>query len=404
MPPIHSGNTSYELFCAAMVMMMTPGLAFFYGGMVQTKNLLTILMQCFVSLGITTIMWFVVGYSMSFGQTWGGLGIIGDPFQYAFLRNITLNTLYNNDPVLGIPLLVHVSYQMMFAIITPTLITGAFANRMSFKAWCLILILWQVFVYYPFVHMIWSPDGMMAKWGVLDFAGGTVVHINAGVAGLVCALVLGKRVGFGKEAMPPHNLVLTMVGASMLWVGWFGFNAGSALEASGRAGMAMLVTQIAAGTAAVSWMLAEWVMKKKASVLGIVSGAVAGLVAITPAAGFVDPKGALLLGAVAGMVCYWGATGLKHWIGYDDSLDAFGVHGVGGIIGAILTGPLAVVAIGGVEGSIVTQSVAVAATVGYTLVVTFVLLKLVDLLLGLRVSAEEEREGLDLVLHGERVE
>nr|WP_275661886.1 ammonium transporter [Laribacter hongkongensis] len=399
-PKLDTGNTAWMLVSTALVLLMTiPGLALFYGGMVRKKNVLSTLMQSFAICSVVTVLWFMFGYSLAFTP---GNGFIGG-LDKMFLNGVAIDSLTGTAGA-NIPETVFVVFQMTFAIITPALIAGAFAERMKFSAMLVFMVLWMFAVYVPVAHWVWEPTGWMFKDGVLDFAGGTVVHINAGVAGLVCALVLGKRVGFGKEAMPPHNLVLTMVGASMLWVGWFGFNAGSALEASGRAGMAMLVTQIAAGTAAVSWMLAEWVMKKKASVLGIVSGAVAGLVAITPAAGFVDPKGALLLGAVAGMVCYWGATGLKHWIGYDDSLDAFGVHGVGGIVGAILTGPLAVVAIGGVEGSIVTQSVAVAATVGYTLVVTFVLLKLVDLLLGLRVSAEEEREGLDLVLHGERVE
>jgi Amt family ammonium transporter len=303
-----------------------------------------------------------------------------------------------------IPESVFMMFQMTFAIITPALITGAFAERMKFSAMLAFMALWSLLVYSPVAHWVWEPGGWMFEKGVLDFAGGTVVHINAGIAGLVCAFVLGKRVGFGREAMAPHNLVLTLVGASMLWVGWFGFNAGSAVAADGRAGMAMAATQIAAGMAALTWMFAEWLAKGKPSVLGIASGAVAGLVAITPAAGFVDPKGALAIGAISGVGCYWGATSLKHMLGYDDSLDAFGVHGVGGIIGALLTGVFAVKEIGAVEGSVLTQLIGVLATVAYSLVMTFVILKVVDLVIGLRVTEEEEREGLDVVLHGERVE
>ena len=395
---LSAGDTAWMLTSTLLVVLMTvPGLALFYGGLARSKNMLSVLTQVFVLFALVSVLWALYGYSFAFS----GEGLFVGDGGKVFLRHITPETLSSVLPT--IPEYLFVAFQSTFAAITVALIVGAFAERIRFSAVLIFAVLWFTFSYIPMAHMVWG-GGLLAKDGALDFAGGTVVHINAGIAALIGAYMVGPRIGYRKEALTPHSLTLTMVGASLLWVGWFGFNAGSALEASGRAGMAMLVTQIAAGTAAVSWMLAEWVMKKKASVLGIVSGAVAGLVAITPAAGFVDPKGALLLGAVAGMVCYWGATGLKHWIGYDDSLDAFGVHGVGGIIGAILTGPLAVVAIGGVEGSIVTQSVAVAATVGYTLVVTFVLLKLVDLLLGLRVSAEEEREGLDLVLHGERVE
>jgi len=259
-------------------------------------------------------------------------------------------------------------------------------------------------VYAPVAHWVWAPGGWMADKGVLDFAGGTVVHINAGVAGLVCCLVMGKRVGYGKDAMPPHNLVLTLVGAAMLWVGWFGFNAGSAVAADGRAGMAMATTQVATAVAALAWMFIEWITKRKPSVLGIASGAVAGLVAITPAAGFVDIKGALIIGLAAGLVCFWGATALKHMLGYDDSLDAFGVHGVGGILGALLTGVFAVKDIGGAVGSLATQAMGVGVTIVYSAVVTYILLKIVNVIVGLKVTEEEEREGLDLVLHGERVE
>jgi Amt family ammonium transporter len=293
---------------------------------------------------------------------------------------------------------------MTFAIITPALIAGAFAERMKFSAMLVFISLWSLLVYSPVAHWVWEPSGWMAAKGVLDFAGGTVVHINAGIAGLAACIVMGKRIGYGKEPMPPHNLVLTLVGASMLWVGWFGFNAGSAVAADGRAGFAMAITHIATAAAALGWMFAEWFSKGKPSVLGIASGAVAGLVAITPAAGFVGVGGSLVIGLVAGVVCFWSATSLKHMLGYDDSLDAFGVHGIGGIIGALLTGPLNVHEISGVDGSLATQALGVGVTVVYGFVVSFVLLKIIDLVIGLRPTEEEEREGLDLALHGERVE
>lgn len=402
---INSGDTAWMLISTALVLFMTiPGLALFYGGMVRKKNVLATLMQSFAITALVTVLWAVVGYSLSFTV---GTPYIGDLSRLwldgmVYLKDSGKLTVH---PAAGtIPESVFMMFQMTFAIITPALITGAFAERMKFSAMLLFMTLWSLLVYVPVAHWVWAPGGWMANKGVLDFAGGTVVHINAGVAGLVCALVLGKRVGFGKEAMPPHNLVLTLVGASMLWVGWFGFNAGSAVAADGRAGMAMVTTQVAAAVAALAWMFAEWGCKHKPSVLGIASGAVAGLVAITPAAGFVDVKGALIIGAAAGVVCFWGATGLKHWIGYDDSLDAFGVHGVGGILGALLTGVLAVKSIGGVDGSLAAQALGVGVTAIYCAVVTFVLLKLINLVVGLRVAEDEEREGLDLILHGERVD
>ena len=399
-PKLDTGNTAWMLVATALVLFMTlPGLALFYGGMVRKKNVLATLMQSFAIACVVTVLWFAFGYSLALTP---GNGFIGG-LDKAFLNGVSLNALSGTAGA-NIPESVFVVFQMTFAIITCALITGAFAERMKFSSMLVFVVIWMFAVYVPVAHWVWEPTGWMFADGVLDFAGGTVVHINAGVAGLVAAFVLGKRVGFGREAMPPHNLVLTLIGASMLWVGWFGFNAGSALEANGRAGMAMLVTQIAAGAAAVAWMLAEWGVKKKPSLLGIASGAVAGLVAITPAAGFVDPKGALILGLIAGVACYWGATGLKHMLGYDDSLDAFGVHGVGGILGSILVGVLAVPEIGGVEGSVVTQTVATLATMAYTLVVTFVILKGIDMVMGLRVTEEEEREGLDVVLHGERID
>jgi ammonium transporter, Amt family len=318
-----------------------------------------------------------------------------------------------NDLAKTIPESVYMCFQMTFAIITPALICGAFADRMKFSALLWFIGLWAICVYAPIAHWVWGSDGFLADAGVLDFAGGTVVHINSGVAGLMAALVMGKRTGYGTEPMPPHNLVFSVIGASLLWVGWFGFNAGSAVAANGNAGMAMAVTQIATATAALSWMFAEWIVKGKPSVLGIISGAVAGLVAITPASGFVDPRGALIIGVAAGVICYWGTTGLKHALGYDDSLDAFGVHGVGGTFGAILTGVLAVSWVGGegksglIDGNphqVIVQLYAIAVVVIYDAIVSLILLKLVDLMIGLRPSAEVEREGLDLALHGEAVQ
>jgi Amt family ammonium transporter len=303
----------------------------------------------------------------------------------------------------NIPESVYMMYQMTFAIITPALIAGAFAERMKFSAMLIFMALWSLFVYSPVAHWVWEPSGWLNGLGVLDFAGGTVVHINAGIAGLAACLVMGKRVGYGKEAMAPHNLTLTLIGASMLWVGWFGFNAGSAVAADGRAGLAMAVTQIATAAAALAWMFAEWFIKGKPSVLGIASGAVAGLVAITPASGFVGVGGSLIIGVVAGVVCFWSATSLKHMLGYDDSLDAFGVHCVGGIVGALLTGPLNVHEISGVDGSFMQQLYGVGVTVIYGFVVSYILLKVIDMVIGLRVTEEQEREGLDVALHGESV-
>ncbi|MCB6182859.1 ammonium transporter [Leeia sp. TBRC 13508] len=389
------------LVATALVLFMTiPGLALFYGGMVRKKNVLATLMQSFAICCAVTVVWIVIGYSLAFAP---GNGFVGG-LSKVMLSGVKVDTLWGT-----IPEMLFMVFQMTFAIITPALITGAFAERMKFSAMLLFSVLWSIVVYSPICHWVWESGGWLFAKGALDFAGGTVVHINAGVAGLVAALVLGKRVGFGKEAMPPHNLVLTLIGASMLWVGWFGFNAGSELAADGRAAMAMVATQVAAAGAALAWIFAEWLAKGKPSVLGIASGAVAGLVAITPASGFVGPGAALALGLIAGVVCYWGATSLKHMIGYDDSLDAFGVHGVGGILGAILTGVFASSEITGTKLPSVGEQVwiqleATVATAAYTLVVTFILLKLIDLVIGLRVEPDEEREGLDIVLHGEHVE
>jgi ammonium transporter, Amt family len=404
---LDSGDTAWMLTSVALVLMMTiPGLALFYGGMVRKMNVLATVMQSFMVTCLVTVLWMVCSYSMAFTA---GSPYIGGMSRF-LLTGMTLDSV--NDLAKTIPESVYMCFQMTFAIITPALICGAVADRMKFSALMWFIGLWAIFVYAPIAHWVWGPDGFLNNAGVLDFAGGTVVHINSGVAGLMCALVVGKRRGYPVEPMPPHNVVLSLVGASLLWVGWFGFNAGSAVTASANAGMAMAVTQIATATAALSWMFVEWALKGKPSVLGICSGAVAGLVAITPASGFVDPRGALIIGIAAGVLCYWGATGLKHAFGYDDSLDAFGVHGIGGTVGAILTGVLAVSAIGGdgksglIDGNpqqVVIQLYGVGCTVVYDAIVSLFLLKLIDSLLGLRVDVDSEREGLDLNLHGEVV-
>jgi ammonium transporter, Amt family len=404
---INSGDTAWMLTSTALVLFMTiPGLALFYGGMVRKKNVLATLMQSFAITCVVTVIWTVVGYSLAFtpGNSFvGGFSrVMLHGLNYIHGDKATTLTVSHLAPT--IPETVYFVYQMTFAIITPALITGAFADRMKFSAMLVFMSLWSIIVYSPIAHMVWEPSGWLATAGILDFAGGTVVHINAGIAGLVCCLVLGKRVGYGREVMAPHNLTLTLMGAAMLWVGWFGFNAGSAVAADGRAGFAMLTTQVATACAALGWMFAEWIAKGKPSVLGIASGAVAGLVAITPASGFVGVAGALVIGVAAGVICFWSATWLKGKLGYDDSLDAFGVHGIGGIIGALLTGVFAVKDIGGSDGSLILQAKGVLTTLIYSGVVSFVLLKVIDMVMGLRVTEEEEREGLDVILHGERVE
>jgi Amt family ammonium transporter len=385
-------------------MMTIPGLALFYGGMVRKKNVLATVMQSFAITCLVTVLWVIVGYSIAF--TKGGPFIGG--FDRFFLNGMVFmkeaGKLTVSHLGLSIPESVYMTFQMTFAIITPALIAGAFADRMKFSAMLWFMGLWSVFIYSPIAHMMWEPSGYWAGKGVLDFAGGTVVHINAGIAALVCALVLGKRLGYGKEAMMPHNLVYTLAGASLLWVGWFGFNAGSAVAADGRAGMAMFVTQFATAAAALAWMFTEWLAKGKPSVLGIASGAIAGLVAITPASGFVGPTGALVIGIAAGVLCFVAATSVKKAFGYDDSLDAFGVHCIGGIVGAILTGIFNVKEISGVDADVLVQIGAVATTLVYSGVGSFIILKIIDMVVGLRVSEEEEREGLDVSLHGERVE
>jgi Amt family ammonium transporter len=405
-PKIDSGDTAWMLTSTALVLMMTiPGLALFYGGMVRKKNVLATVMQSFAITCLMTILWMVIGYSWAFSE---GNSFLGGASRFMLMGMGVDSTV---SAAATIPESVFMCFQMTFAIITPALICGAFADRMKFSAMMWFMGLWSLLVYSPIAHWVWG-GGFLGGLGVLDFAGGTVVHINAGVAGLVCALVLGKRKGYGTENMAPHNLVLTVIGAALLWVGWFGFNAGSAVSAGGQAGMAMAVTQIATAAAALAWMFVEWALRGKPSVLGICSGAVAGLVAITPASGFVDPTGALAIGIVAGIGCYWGATSLKHMMGYDDSLDAFGVHGVGGIIGAILTGVFARTAInkagtGLIDGNahqVVVQIYGVLATVVYDAIVTLIILLVIKAVIGLRVSEEQEREGLDITQHGEVVQ
>ena len=403
-PTLDTGATAWMLTSTALVLLMTiPGLALFYAGMVRKKNVLATAMQSFAITCLVTVIWVIIGYSLAFTGDSPYIGGL-DRLLCAGIEKTTLSGV--------IPETVFMCFQMTFAIITPALICGAFADRMKFSALLVFITLWSIAVYAPVAHWVWAVDasnnpvGWLGKLGVLDFAGGTVVHINAGIAGLVSVYVLGPRKGFGTENMSPHNLTLSLIGASLLWVGWFGFNAGSAVAADGRAGFAMAVTQVATAAAGLSWMATEWAIRGKPSVLGIISGAVAGLVAITPASGFVGIGGSLIIGLIAGVVCFWGASGLKHAMGYDDSLDAFGVHGVGGIVGALLTGLFAVKDIGGTEGSVaqlIIQAEGVGATILYTAVVSFILLKIVDAVIGLRVSTEEEIEGLDFSLHGETV-
>jgi len=408
-PKLDTGATAWMLTSTALVLLMTiPGLALFYGGMVRKKNVLATMMQSFAITALVTVIWMVAGYSIAFDTTGMEKGVTNFYSFFGSLSKLFLAGMGKDSMTGAIPESVFMTFQMTFAIITPALITGAFADRMKFSTMMVFMAVWSLVIYSPIAHMVWSGDGgYMWDMGVLDFAGGTVVHINAGVAALVTALMLGPRIGYGKEPMAPHNLTLTVIGAAMLWVGWFGFNAGSAVAADGRAGMAMAVTQIATGAAALGWMFAEWFSKGKPSVLGIASGAVAGLVAITPASGFVGPMGALAIGIAAGVICFWSATSLKRMLGYDDSLDAFGVHAIGGIVGALLTGIFAVESIGGTAGSmgqLMIQAKGVGITIAYTAVGTYIILKVLDMVMGLRVSEEQEREGLDIALHGERVD
>jgi Amt family ammonium transporter len=442
---IDKADTGFMFLATTIVLLMTvPGLALFYGGLVRTKNMLSILMQVLAIVCVVALIWVTYGYSMAFTNG-GALNDYVGGFSKLFLAGVTPSTMaatFSNG--VYIPELSFVAFQMTFACITPALIVGAIAERVKFSAVLLFVILWVTFVYFPMAHMVWywgGPDvmadaaikggdalatasadaGMLFKWGALDFAGGTVVHINAGVAGLVAAIIAGKRVGFGKEHMPPHSLTLTMVGASLLWFGWFGFNCGSNLEISVTAVIAMINTFVATAAAGVAWMLAEWVVKGKPSLLGLASGVVAGLVAVTPAAGFAGTMGSIVLGLVAGVICFIACTGIKNAIGYDDSLDVFGVHAVGGIVGAIGTGILVNPDFGGsgladyttkpgelVAGSydmvsqVIIQAKAVGFTIVFTAVMTTILILLVKMIVGLRPSEEKEREGLDISDHGER--
>ena len=401
-PTLNSGDTAWMLTSTALVLMMTiPGVALFYGGMVRKKNVLGTLMHSFATTCLVTIIWTVIGFSLAFSK--GDSTFIGN-FDQFLLGGVTMDALQGT-----FPLSVFVIFQMTFAIITSALITGAFAERMKFSALLWFTVLWQIFVYSPVAFWVWG-GGFLFDWGVLDFAGGTVVHINSGIAGLVAAIMIGKRKGFGVENLAPHNLVLSVIGGAMLWVGWFGFNAGSAIAANGAAGLAMAVTQIASAAAALSWMFFEWMTHRKPTVLGIVSGAVAGLVAITPASGFVGPGGSLIIGIAAGIVCFWGAAWLKPKFKYDDSLDVFAVHGLGGITGALLTGVFAAEAFGGKTGLLegnfdqfILQIEGVLVTLVWSGIVTAVILFLIDKTVGLRVESDAEAEGIDINQHGEMI-
>ncbi|MGQ0530345.1 MAG: ammonium transporter [Panacagrimonas sp.] len=402
---ISSGDTAWMLVSTALVLLMTvPGLALFYASMVRKKNVLGTALQSFAIVGLVTVLWVAVGYSLAFTP--------GSPF-IGSLDRLMLNGLsFDKEAAMltvshlapTIPESVFVMFQLTFAIITPALITGAFAERMKFGAMMWFVALWSLLVYAPVAHGVWESGGWLAGLGALDFAGGTVVHINAGAAGLMCAWMLGPRQGYGHEPFIPYNLSFTLLGASLLWVGWFGFNAGSAVAADGRAGMAMLVTQVAAAVASLTWMFSEYLLRKRASLLGACSGAVAGLVAVTPASGFVDVSGAFIIGMVSGVACYWGATGLKRLLRADDSLDVFGIQGIGGLVGALLTGVLASRQIGGVEGNPAAQAIAAFAVLGYSAAVSLLILLILRFTIGLRASPEQEQVGLDLALHGERID
>ena len=397
MDALNQADTAWLMVSCALVMLMTPGLALFYGGMVGSKNVLSSFMHSFIALGIITLQWVIIGYSLSFGSDVGG-GFIGG-FEYAFLNGVGLEPQEGST----IPHILFMAFQMMFAIITPALISGAIAERMKFSAYFLFIILWATLVYDPICHWVWGPDGWLGARGALDFAGGTVVHLSSGAAALVCAIFIGRRSRPG----PPHNLTLTMLGAGLLWFGWFGFNAGSALASNENAALALVNTHVAAGAAAFSWAIVEWLKQGKPTALGVASGLVAGLVVITPAAGFVGPTSAVIMGLIVGPVCY-GAVMLKGKLGYDDALDAFGIHGVGGALGAILTGVFAAEVWGGTNGLIdgnselfIENIIGVLAAAAYSVVVTFVILKVIDATVGLRVSNDQESEGLDTNLHGE---
>lgn len=400
--PVDKGDTAWLLVSTALVMLMTPGLALFYGGMVRSKNILGTVMQSFISLAVVTIIWFLYGYSLAFGPD--KLLLIGG-LDYVGLKGVGM------DPgpfAATIPHILFMAFQLMFAIITPALITGAFAERFRFRTYLVFLVIWITVVYCPLAHWVWGGGWIGAKLGALDFAGGLVVHISSGAAALAAAIIIGKRKDYGVKAIPPHNLVLTLLGAALLWFGWYGFNAGSALVSGGLASMAFVTTHIAAAAAVITWMVAEWIHQHKPTALGAASGAVAGLVAITPAAGFVTPFGAFIIGLIAGVVCYI-AVNLKSVFGYDDSLDAVGVHGVGGTWGALATGLFACAAINGKNGLfygsaglLSPQFISVVVAWAFSFVVTIIILKVLDATMGLRITDEEEHIGLDLSEHGER--
>ena len=406
-PPINTGDTAWMLTSSVLVLaMLVPGLALFYAGMVRKKNALAVLMQCTFAAGILSVIWIAVGYTLAFSE--------GNPF-FGGLTKFMLHGIAPDTPAPAaptIPEFVFVMFQLTFGIITPVIALGGPADRMKFSAAMVFLSLWIVLVYAPVAHMVWGPGGFLSTAGVLDFAGGTVVHINSAIAGLVAAILIGKRQGLGSSEMLPHNLALTMVGASLLWVGWFGFNVGSVLSAGVGTGITMINTHLATAAAVVSWSLTEWLFKGKPSLLGAVSGAIAGLVAITPACGFVAVDGALLIGLAAGIVCYWGVTGFKRMFGYDDALDVWGVHGLGGILGAVLTGVFAMQSIGGAGKSglldgnphqVILQLEGVGVTLAWSGIVSLIILLLIKFTIGLRVSKEQEMEGLDLALHGEAI-
>jgi ammonium transporter, Amt family len=401
---INSGDTAWMLSSTALVLLMTiPGLALFYAGMVRKRNVLSTVLQSFAVCCLVTVLWVIIGYSLAFTPNSPYIGSLDRVMLHGMTYIKETSQISVSHIASTIPESVFVMFQLTFAIITPALITGAFAERIKFSAMVVFMCLWSVLIYAPIAHWVWEPGGWLASKGVLDFAGGTVVHINAGIAGLMCAYMLGIRRGYGKEPFPPYNLIYTLIGASLLWVGWFGFNAGSAVASDGRAGMAMLVTQLATATAVLTWMAIDWIRRSRATLLGACSGAVAGLVAITPASGFVGVEGALAIGVAAGLFCYWGATGLKRLLGADDALDVFGIHGIGGIVGAILTGVFADKAISGVEGDVLAQCTAVVVTLIYSGAGTLVILLLIDWTIGLRVSAEDEQDGLDISQHAERI-
>jgi ammonium transporter, Amt family len=420
-PTINAGDTAWMIVATAFVLLMTiPGLALFYGGLVRRKNVLNVFMQCFIITAAISIEWVVCGYSLSFGSSTGFLAPYIGGLDWAFLNNIKITDLspyfishsqmgLNGVAVGTIPHLVFIMFQCMFAVITPALIIGAFAERISFKGFFVFTILWSLFVYNPVAHWVWSADGWLFKLGALDFAGGTVVHVNAGVAAIVTAVMLGKRRDYKRHAIPPHNITYVVMGAGLLWVGWFGFNAGSGLAADGLAGNALMVTHIAAAAAAITWALLDWFIDKRPTVVGISTGAVAGLVAITPAAGFVGVPGALVIGIIVSLVCFCMVAYVKPRLGYDDSLDAFGVHGIGGMLGAILTGVLASPLIqpaysGAIYGNyrqLLVQFVAVVATIIYSGIGTFLLFKLTEKLVGIRATDKHEAIGLDETQHGE---